>query len=330
VIFPKSRLIKSATFVLVLLSAQFSFSQSSTPAPASAAQLDLTVTLPDAPSFSTSNPQTPAQTQTPAPAQQQPPPNETPEQRKAREQREEADREVKEEEKQRFGGVIPQFNVVTNGQGVPLTPKQKFDISLHTIIDPYTIGLAFIVGGGFGEIGDTHTGYGHGTSGLFKRIGASYADNVNGNIIGNALLPVILRQDPRYFRKGVGSIKSRIFYSAMTTFICKGDNGKTQFNTSNVLGNFISGAISNAYYPSDERGVALTLENGVTVTAEGMVGAQLLEFAPDVTALIHRHREHHRMMKQQQADAAAAAKRAAEPPVVVQPAAPPPTTPPQQ
>ncbi len=204
------------------------------------------------------------------------PQNETDAQRKAREAREEheeAEREVKAQEKQRGVGVLPLFNVVISGPAVPLTPAQKFNLSFHTIIDPYTIGLAFIVGGGFGELTDSHTGYGHGPSGFFKRVGASYADNIDGNLIGNALLPILLHQDPRYFRKGSGSVKSRILYSALTSFICHGDNGKTQFNTSNVAGNFISGAISNLYYPANERGVGLTLENGLVVTLEGMAGS---------------------------------------------------------
>jgi hypothetical protein len=312
------RFLKCAAFVLSVSSASLSFPQSALVGAALGP-----ATLPDAPSSFQQQPQTPTppqQPSAPAPtpqssssqsAQETPgPANETEEQRKARLQKEEAEREVRAEEAQRFGGVIPQFNVVTNGQGVPLTAGQKFNISFHTIIDPYTIGLAVLVGGGLGELEDSHTGYGHGPAGLGKRIASSYADNVNGNLIGNALLPVILKQDPRYFRKGTGSIKSRIYYSAMSTFICKGDNGHTQFNASNVLGNFISGAISNAYYPQDERGVGLTLENGVTVTLEGMVGAQLLEFAPDVTAYVHKRREHHRQMLQQQADAAAAAKAA--------------------
>jgi hypothetical protein len=233
--------------------------------------------LPDAPSAQQQQVATPAQ-QTPTP-----PANETPEQKKAREKAE-AEREVKAEEKQRAGGVLPLFNVVISGQTVPLTPKQKFDLSFHTIIDPYTFGLAVVFGGGLGELEDSHQGYGHGPSGLFKRIGASYADNAIGNVIGNATLPVLLHQDPRYYRKGTGSVKSRIIYSALTTFICFGDNGHKQFNTSNVLGNFISGGISNAYYPSDERGISLTLQNGALVTAEGMLGAQLLEFSPDYSA----------------------------------------------
>ncbi len=212
-------------------------------------------------------------------------------QKKAQAQREEAEREVKAQEKQRVGGVLPLFNVVISGKTVPLSPKQKFDLSFHTIIDPYTIGLAVVLGGGFGELNDSHPGYHHGPAGLAKRIGASYADNVNGNLIGNALLPTLLHQDPRYYRKGTGPIKSRILYSAITTFICYGDNGKRQFNTSNVAGNFLSGAISNAYYPSDERGVELTIQNAITVTLEGMLGAQLLEFSPDLGNYLARRRQ---------------------------------------
>jgi len=259
--------------------------------------------------------------------QQQTPPAATPapqtETDAERAKREEAEREVKAEEKQRGAGVLPLFNVVISGQAVPLTPAQKFDLSFHTIIDPYTFALAVVFGGGLGELEDSHTGYGHGPSGLFKRIGASYADNAIGNVIGNAALPVLLHQDPRYYRKGTGSIKSRIFYSALTTFICFGDNGHKQFNTSNVLGNYISGAISNAYYPSDERGVALTLENGSLVTAEGMLGAQLLEFSPDFNAYMKR--VHQRKLARKAA--AAAAKSGTAAPATPAPAKPAPATP---
>ena len=209
---------------------------------------------------------------------------------------------------------MPNFNVSMGGAFVPLTPSQKWSLSWHTIVDPYTFALAFVIGGGLGEIEDDHQGYNWGPAGYFKRTGASYLDNIDGNLIGNFMLPVLLHQDPRYFRKGEGSIVSRVVYSALTTFICRGDNGRKQFNLSNVAGNFISGGISNIYYPSDERGAVLTIENGITVTLEGMLGAQLFEFSPDVTNYIHKRREHHRMAMQQQIDAAANAKMANPPP----------------
>ena len=283
------------------------FAQASAASTASELPEFAAAALPDAPSSSSSSQQTSGTPAQPTPQATPNPANETEAQRKARERYTEAEREVKAQEKQRAVGVLPLFNVVLNGQAVPLTPAQKFDLSFHTIIDPYTIGLAVVVGGGFGELTDSHTGYGHGPAGFFKRVGASYLDNVDGNLIGNALLPTILHQDPRYYRKGSGSVKSRIIYSALTTFICHGDNGRLQFNTSNVAGNFIAGAISNAYYPADERGVGLTLENGLVVTLEGMAGAQLLEFSPDLSAYLRRRRERHRQQKENQAAPASTA-----------------------
>jgi hypothetical protein len=185
---------------------------------------------------------------------------------------------------------MPQFQVVMGGQAVPLTGGEKWRLALHTAIDPFYIGWAFVIGGGYGELVDSNNGYDWGPGGYFKRVGANYADNVNGALIGNALLPQILHQDPRYFRMGTGPIFKRFLYAAESTVVCHGDNGKTQPNVSNVLGNYISGAISNAYYPADQRGVALTLENGTSVTLFGALGGQVLEFGPDLARLVHHKR----------------------------------------
>jgi hypothetical protein len=236
------------------------------------------VILPDAPI-----PQMVAQTDPPTPA--------APSAADAkRQQHDEAERELKVQEKQRLLGVMPQFQVVMGGKAVPLTPGEKWRLAGHSAIDPFYIGWAFVIGGGWGEIEDSNRGYGWGDAGYFKRVGANYADNVNGAIIGNALLPSILHQDPRYFRQGTGSIKSRFIHAALSTVVCHGDNGKNQLNISNVLGNYISGAISNAYYPADERGMALTLENGTSVTLFGALGGQILEFGPDLSRLVKRHK----------------------------------------
>jgi len=205
-------------------------------------------------------------------------------------QHDEAERELKVQEKQRLLGVMPQFQVVMGGKAVALTPGEKWRLALHSAIDPFYIGWAFVIGGGWGEIEDSNQGYGWGDAGYFKRVGANYADNVNGAIIGNALLPSILHQDPRYFRLGTGSFKKRFIHAALSTVICHGDNGKNQPNVSNVLGNYISGAISNAYYPADQRGLSLTLENGTSVTLFGALGGQILEFGPDLARLVKRHK----------------------------------------
>ena len=183
-----------------------------------------------------------------------------------------AEEEVKIEEKQRVLGVIPNFYVSYIPDAAPLTAKQKFKLATRTVVDPFTF---VVVAGAAGiEQAQNHfSGYGQGAQGYAKRFGAGYADTVSGTFIAGAILPSLLKQDPRYFYKGTGSVASRGMYALANALICKGDNGHWQPNYSNVLGNMAVGGLSNLYYPEQNRdGADLTLENaaiGIGATAIG-------------------------------------------------------------
>jgi Carboxypeptidase regulatory-like domain len=173
-----------------------------------------------------------------------------------------AEEEIKVQEKQRVLGVLPNFYVSYVADPVPLTSKQKFEIAWKTLIDPATL---IFVGGAAGiEQAQNHfEEYGQGAEGFGKRFGAGYADTATGTLIGSALLPSLLKQDPRYFYKGTGSTRSRFLYAVANSFVCKGDNGRWQPSYSNILGSLAAGGISNLYYPSrDRNGAGLTFENG--------------------------------------------------------------------
>jgi hypothetical protein len=195
-----------------------------------------------------------------------------------------AEEQIKEQEKQRIAGVVPAFNVTYHSNAASLTPAEKFKLQFRAAIDPYTFSIGLIVAG-LGEAKDSNTGFGWGPGGFAKRAAAAYGDNVIGNTLGNAVLPSILHQDPRYFRMGHGSIRRRVLYSFATTFICKHDNtGKWEPNYSNVMGNMIAGEISNFYTPGGSSGnVAQTIDTGITVTFEGAFGSELQEFWPDIS-----------------------------------------------
>ena len=198
--------------------------------------------------------------------------------------------ELQRELHQRLAGVVPNFNAVLDGSTTPLSSGQKMRASFRAAIDPYQITLAAITGA-FGQATDTHStidpdgfhhGYQQGMIGYGKRFGAGFIDQFDGTILGNGVFPVLLHQDARYYRMGTGSFKKRFLYSIGTTIYCKGDNGKWQPNVSNMLGNIASGGISNLYYPAADRGFDLTMEQALTVTAEGAFGALLIEFYPDI------------------------------------------------
>jgi len=177
-------------------------------------------------------------------------------------QTEVAEEQIKIEEKQRVLGVLPNFYVSYIPNAAPLTPRQKFKLALRTVVDPFT--FVFVGGAAGVEQAQNHFAeYGQGAQGYGKRFGAGYADTITGTFIGGAILPSLLKQDPRYFYKGTGSKPSRFLYAIANSVICKGDNGRWQANYSNILGSLAAGGISNLYYPSQDRdGVGLTLENG--------------------------------------------------------------------
>jgi hypothetical protein len=189
-----------------------------------------------------------------------------------------AEAEIKDEEKQRVLGVVPNFYVTYDPAAFPLSPKQKFELAWKSTVDPISFGLTGAVAG-IEQATDSFDGYGQGAQGYAKRFGASYANLVTSTFIGSAVLPSLLKQDPRYFYKGTGTKRSRFFYAIANSVICKGDNGKWQANYSSILGGLASGAISNLYYPAADRNdAALTFENALIGIGTAAAANLLQEF----------------------------------------------------
>lgn len=188
-----------------------------------------------------------------------------------------AEEQIKEQEKQRVLGFVPNFYVSYIPDAAPLTPKQKFELAWKTAIDPVTLGLNAATAG-IQQAADQFGGYGQGAQGYGKRYGASYADLVSGTFIGGAILPSLLKQDPRYFYKGTGDTRSRILYAIANSVICKGDNRRWQANYSSILGGLASGGISNLYYPANDRGAGLTFENAAIGIGEAAAANLFQEF----------------------------------------------------
>ena len=193
-------------------------------------------------------------------------------------QQEVAEKQVKQEEKQRLVGLVPNFYVTYDWNAAPLTPKLKYKMAARSIVDPAT----FVIVGGFAGIEQAtneFSGYKQGWAGYGKRYGAGFADTAIGGMLGGAVLPVLFHQDPRYFYKGTGTKWHRAMYAISTAVIARGDNGKWQPAYAGLLGDFASGAISNLYYPASNRnGAGLTFVNGALAVAGDAAGNLLQEF----------------------------------------------------
>jgi hypothetical protein len=189
-----------------------------------------------------------------------------------------ATEQIRDQEKQRVFGVIPNFYVTYDRNAVPLNAKQKFHLAWKSSVDPFTF-VAVGAIAGINDAGGRWSGYGTGAEGYAKRYGATYADVFSGTYIGGAVLPSLLKQDPRYFYQGTGSVRSRLFHALSSTFICKGDNGKWQPNYSNVGGNIAAGALANLYYPSNvHHGASLVFSTALVRLGEVTVASIFQEF----------------------------------------------------
>ena len=187
----------------------------------------------------------------------------------------------------RVVGVIPAFNTSNDPNAPPLEPKEKFNIFLRSSYDPFSlispaINSAILNSAGF------NSDYGDGFGGFSKRYGAALADATSGRFFRTYMYPVLLHEDPRYFRASSGAFKSRVGHVLGSVFVTRKDSMKYGFNWSKPLGAFSSSALSNTYYPSDQRGIHLTLVNaGLSYFTE--IGSNALkEFWPDVSRKLLR------------------------------------------
>jgi hypothetical protein len=186
-------------------------------------------------------------------------------------------------------GILPNYRSGEESDPfIPLSTRRKFYIGYKDSTD-YPI---FFVAGALAALGqmtDQHPQFGQGMEGYGKRLGGSVADNLIGNFLTESVMPSLLREDPRYFRRGHGSILSRTGYAASRILVARNDRGKWTFNAAEVSGNAIGAAIGNAYYPG-ERHWEDNIQRFYSQMATDAFSQVLKEFWPDIKRKYFNHR----------------------------------------
>ena len=172
-----------------------------------------------------------------------------------------AAQQLKAEEQQRIFRFIPNTYVTYEAHPEPLTAGMKFHLAYKSITDPVFFART-AAWAGVQQAADTPGGWEQGAKGYGKRLGAGFADAATEGLIGNAILPSLLHQDPRYYYQGnSGTNKARALHAVLAAFLCKGDNGRTQPNYSTWGGSLIASSIALAYYPSSDRNAQHVFKN---------------------------------------------------------------------
>lgn len=182
--------------------------------------------------------------------------------------------------------VFPNFRTVERYRAAPTISKMdKFRIAAKDSFDPY----AFPIAGGYAGLAhltNQYPSWGQGLDGYGHRYLGAFADQTVANMMAGAALPILLHQDPRYFRLGTGGVGHRAGYAATRIFVTRSDSGHAQFNVSEFGGVAIMAGASNLYYPRQDRSWENTATKMGIQLGLNMIGNLCKEFWPDVKSML--------------------------------------------
>jgi hypothetical protein len=194
---------------------------------------------------------------------------------------------VNQPEDKRIFWIVPNYRTSPSLHPYkPLTPEEKFKIATEDSFDRGAVALAVLFAGE-AQLTKATPAFGQGVTGYARYLGTAYADLVIGDMMTEAIYPVMLHQDPRYFRRGTGTVWSRLASAAGQIFWTHTDSGSTRFNFSEIIGNSTAVAISTAYYPDNRTATNAVSKLGAQLGVD-MAANVLKEFWPDINRKFSR------------------------------------------
>ena len=149
----------------------------------------------------------------------------------------------------RILGIMPNFSAVTADTKLPpQTPKDKFIIAAKNSFDYSSFVIAGIQSG-VSLASDSYPEFGHGIEGYGKYYYHTLLDTADSNFMVAGLMPVIFRQDNRFYTLSHGRPAKRALYAASRVLITRTDNGNKAFNASEIVGTGAAAGVSTLYYP---------------------------------------------------------------------------------
>src|SRR4051794_30258177 len=156
-----------------------------------------------------------------------------------------------------------------------LSAREKFQIFARRSYSPYTFAGA-LFDSAYSHLLDEK--YGPGVEGYAKRYGATLADGEFRSFFQTFVFSSAFHQDPRYFRLGEGNTFYRMAYAGSRVFVGRTDDGRSTFNSPEMLGVVTTSAFSNLYQPERDRGARETFGRALSALGSDASTNLLREF----------------------------------------------------
>jgi hypothetical protein len=149
--------------------------------------------------------------------------------------------------------IVPNFRAVSVGAKLPpQTVKEKFKTGALDSFD-YSAFIFVGIQAGISQATDAYPAFHQGAAGYGRYYWHTFADQTDENLWVEGILPVVLRQDSRYYTLGHGGFVKRGYYAVSRTLITRTDSGHETFNASEIFGAGAAASISSLYYPTEYR-----------------------------------------------------------------------------
>ncbi len=182
--------------------------------------------------------------------------------------------------------IIPNFRSVSADVKLPpTTSSEKFKIFLEDSFD-YSAFVEVGLLAGNSDLHKSEPQFHHGAAAYARYYWHGFADNTDGNLMTEFLLPMTTREDPRYYTLGHGGFLHRTVYSVSRLVVTRDNHGNATPNLSEIVGNGAAAGVSNLYYPSPDRTWTKTGQRWVLEVGIDGISNIVKEFWPDINSRI--------------------------------------------
>jgi hypothetical protein len=181
--------------------------------------------------------------------------------------------------------------VVLPGQTPPpLSVHEKQVMGLKQTFTLFSL-FGVVTSAGYSQLVNGSPNYGTDSGAFGERVGATALRATTQNIFGNVIFAPLFHEDPRYYQMGKGhKFFKRAIYAGTRAIITRADDGHTTPNYSLISGRVVGAALSNAYYPQANRGFGQTAQTFGTSMGGAAVGFVVTEFLKDALDFLHLQR----------------------------------------
>ena len=177
-------------------------------------------------------------------------------------------------------------SVSPGGKYSPLTPGEKFKLSLQSTASPLPI-AASVFSAGYNQAVDSVPEWGQGMEGYGKRFASSIGQKAISNTIDSGL-KILLREDPRYFHSDRQGIRARTLYAIGETFVVHKDYGGTRPNYSWFAGAASGVFLSRRWHPENDRNAEDYIWSAASAIGVQSAKNVFREFWPDIKKIFFK------------------------------------------